>query len=796
MARIPRVIAERSLDTAPQTMPRYRAATGAAAATAAIGNSLLNAGADMMAREQRARENLEDFVADQEFQKHAARLDGRLDEERRKAPPGAMGLTEGFVPVIEDENRKWLNESGRVPERLKPKYEARAGLLTERLRNRAADVEYADRTTFFRDAVTARAGELGVMVAGDPDTFTGAREKLFADIDKTNLPAAEKNALKSRHGFVLAGATVDGLIKSQRYDEARSLAATFAGYGKGTAVAMTDEKRAARDEITRVATEAGVDANSVVAFAILESGLDPNAKNPNSTAAGLFQFREKERKRFGLEPGAPPEQQARVAVEWLREKGAELDRAGIPITPATLYLAHYQGTAGAKAILANPDKKLSDVLDHVGEGAGHGARVIEANKLDPNITAGQFAGQVTNKVNAAMIAAGATDLGFTERAAMVDRTETAIRADEYRRQHADREETRKVKDLVENDIASIRATGKEIGELSEAQVSDRLGADTARQWVIKREQARRYFESTKDFDVLPGLDISARVTQLADDAKKAAGTAGYVGAQELYETARKKGDAILKLREDDPARAVEQDPDVGTALSALDMGKPSTVQALVGARMAAQKRIGIPPNSLMPVTNREAREIAGTLDAALPSERVKTMRRVVTEIQMLYGDWADEVFTAVAGQFIKDRETRELAGGVLKKMGLGQPVTPADARKLDVGEDAERTRRALAGQQPGSGAPGPDPNKQPAEKRDPSSVAEVEKHRLSFKPAKPIDRESFRRIVANPETAAAFDEEFGAGAAQWVLKGVELVTQQGGKKPGAEKKPATEGAGG
>jgi hypothetical protein len=141
------------------------------------------------------------------------------------------------------------------------------------------------------------------------------------------------------------------------------------------------------DEIAQVISTAaqrhGVSPQALTMIAGLESGFNPNAQNPNSTAGGLFQFLDKTAAQYGLQNKADPEQSADAAARLLRDNQASLRRSlGREPTPAELYLAHQQGATGAARLLQNPDARAVDVV---------GERAVTLNGGDPNMTAGQFA---------------------------------------------------------------------------------------------------------------------------------------------------------------------------------------------------------------------------------------------------------------------------------------------------------------------------------------------------------------------------------------------------------------------
>lgn len=118
--------------------------------------------------------------------------------------------------------------------------------------------------------------------------------------------------------------------------------------------ALSADQLAVLEIVVAVAYETDIDPRSFAAVAWIESRLHANAKNPNSSASGVFQFVRSTAARFDLSD--PFDARANVAAAarlWAanaRTLQALLRRAP---TDAELYLAHQQGAAGAaKLILA------------------------------------------------------------------------------------------------------------------------------------------------------------------------------------------------------------------------------------------------------------------------------------------------------------------------------------------------------------------------------------------------------------------------------------------------------------
>ena len=137
--------------------------------------------------------------------------------------------------------------------------------------------------------------------------------------------------------------------------------------------------------------------------AMIESQNDPSAQNPNSSAAGRFQFIDSTAQQYGLnnklDAAASTNAASRLAADnrdYLRKT------LGREPTGAELYLAHQQGAAGAARLLANPGVPAAAVV---------GADAVRLNGGTDQMTAGQFASKWLSKYdgNAPPSAAQAAD---------------------------------------------------------------------------------------------------------------------------------------------------------------------------------------------------------------------------------------------------------------------------------------------------------------------------------------------------------------------------------------------------
>ncbi|MCU0427082.1 MAG: lytic transglycosylase domain-containing protein [Candidatus Kapabacteria bacterium] len=101
-----------------------------------------------------------------------------------------------------------------------------------------------------------------------------------------------------------------------------------------------------QDLIRRIAREENVNADYMLKVAAIESEFNPEAFNPRSGAAGLFQILPMNK----VQDVFNPEVNTRWTAKFTRENAQHLNRKGIPVNEETLYLAHQQGREGASII--------------------------------------------------------------------------------------------------------------------------------------------------------------------------------------------------------------------------------------------------------------------------------------------------------------------------------------------------------------------------------------------------------------------------------------------------------------
>ena len=137
-----------------------------------------------------------------------------------------------------------------------------------------------------------------------------------------------------------------------------------------------------------------------------ESGGNPKAKNPRSTAYGAGQFIESTwldmiaRHRPDLMQGRSREQVLGLRTDpklsrdmtaaYAADNAKKLTSAGLPANPATIYLAHFAGPQGAISLLkANPGDPVGNIL---------GDKAMTANPFLQGMTVGDLQAWANGKM--------------------------------------------------------------------------------------------------------------------------------------------------------------------------------------------------------------------------------------------------------------------------------------------------------------------------------------------------------------------------------------------------------------
>jgi len=129
----------------------------------------------------------------------------------------------------------------------------------------------------------------------------------------------------------------------------------------------------------------GIGAGYYERLSYIESGHDPNAKNPNSRAGGLFQFLDSTWKSVGSGTKYGTGDNVAKGIADLTGSNFSFLKKALGRAPSNgeLYLAHQQGADGAAKLLSNPNALAADLV---------GYDAVTLNGGTAGMTAKEFAG--------------------------------------------------------------------------------------------------------------------------------------------------------------------------------------------------------------------------------------------------------------------------------------------------------------------------------------------------------------------------------------------------------------------
>lgn len=148
-----------------------------------------------------------------------------------------------------------------------------------------------------------------------------------------------------------------------------------------------------KDIIRQAFARQGLDPEVGLKIARIESGFNPQAQNPQSSAGGLFQFIDSTARSYGLSDKFDPVANSEAAARFTNDNRNLLrSKLGREPTAGEIYLAHQQGAGGAIKLLSNPDASAADLL---------GAKAVTLNGGQPGMAARDFASLWANKLEGA-----------------------------------------------------------------------------------------------------------------------------------------------------------------------------------------------------------------------------------------------------------------------------------------------------------------------------------------------------------------------------------------------------------
>lgn len=219
---------------------------------------------------------------------------------------------------------------------------------------------------------------------------------------------------------------------------------------------------------------------------------------------------------------------------------------------------------------------------------------------------------------------------------------------------------------IADDLARVEASGRGNDELTPQRIDEALGSEARRAWQETRDDAFTVWRSTHDLWALADTEISTRIDALEpkDDTESR--------QRAIFDTVSRRAEMVRQLRSTDPAGSVAEDPNVRAAAGELDPRKPETMQRLIGARLAAQERAGLPPEALSPITHEEAIRLTAPLARAPRPGDDLAVPAVVGDFKAQFGAYANDALAYALKAQGLDPENADIAAFVLTAVDMDE----------------------------------------------------------------------------------------------------------------------------
>lgn len=747
--------------------------TGVARGVRDFGSGLQDAGRTLFAEARRNQSETDDIET---ARARAAWSTGRVNLEGSFRPDD---------PNYSQWTQRYTTEAERI------RQEAAAGIRDPQRRERfllSTQPEVATGAQRVQTLVQGRDRDTGI--AATNQTLTDLREAALRETDEAKRAQLIRSGSQAIDNAIQRGffTPEQGRSFRQRWTQDYATAALMAMPAEQRADALRTPARSNEEIADRII---GVESRGVA-----------TAQNPNSTARGAGQFIDRtwlgmiNQYRPDLAEGRSrqqilalrddPQLSRFMTIKYIEENQRTLARNNLPVTPGTTYLSHFAGPAGAVALLRNPDADAAETMSAASGGRSTPEDIRTANRFIRGMTGAQVAAWADRKMGSpagsSQSAGGASRqsaiaevLPTDVRQRLLAQTENEILQSERQAEVSRRQEAAAIQTAIGDDLASMERTGQGVPaeRLSRERVATVMGEEGARAWEIQRSRAKRVHDALSGIESLPEGDIERRLQSLQPQP----GSEGYVEDQQAYDRARQRADAIRVARAKDPALAAESISAVQEARRALQYEgdetrrapTPESLQALVRARVAAQRQLGI--SNIHPITVTEGRAIARQLRTIGEDDGVG-LERFMTTLRRNYGEFADDVLVSSLEHANVSRDLGVAAHAVLTRLmtASNQQEVQSALQMLSAPipvprpSDAQMAAEAFGGSM--------DAMAPPSAQQAPTAPAA---------PPATYDGADLRRLYegrGNPEIVGAFEQKYGRGAASAAL--TDIMRRLGG----------------
>lgn len=542
----------------------------------------------------------ERFETNRRFLEFTSSQRQAYEDSKNTVDPGAFGFREQAQKQYMDAAKAFFST---VPKALQPEYDAKLFAEEDDFLNKSRAFETTERTRYYGDEINKGLTTIESGLFSEPGNFDKSFNQgveYINSIPDESLSRIQKADLVKQWRSKAQLASLNGVTPQERI---RLLGGTSPVADQPTAARGQAVTRGMDGNVRQVISDAaaryGVDPNALLVIASIESGGNPNAKNPKSSAGGLFQFIDSTARAYGLQNKFDAAQSAEAAARLARDNSDALERVlGRKPTTGELYLAHQQGSGGATKLLSNPNARAVDVV---------GADAVRLNGGNADMTAGEFASLWMKKAGDTHVPDGGimnaqfdvsradprfADMNYQDAQKIIGGAQVEIRK-QYDEQAADARA--RIEVASANAPVAILNTGNYDGDLPTAeqfiQAYGEDGADRYNKFKAEVDTSQQAY----NMQTMPESEIS----QLLSNAKPSA--SGDTAALDTvkYDTLTKAAQQIIKAREADPASYVQQAfPNVAQAWEQAESS--GDYRTALTATATAQQMLGIRDMRLLP----------------------------------------------------------------------------------------------------------------------------------------------------------------------------------------------------
>lgn len=675
------------------------------------------------------RKRLLDFRLDTEM---------KLEEYKRTMQPGAAGFAEGWQKTYEANARQFFGKQGA---NISPEQRQKVDLALvqhgKALSERAQRTEMAERDRFHTEGLATSLNRVVDAVQANPDNLDSHREEGSKLIDLAPISPAQK--AKVREQFQRNSAET-------AFKERVARAAAIPDPAKRieTIENLRKDLKAHLEDIPDV--QASGPIAGTYAEAIKQSeGFTPKAEwdfkqhsNGYGTKArtpGEVIDKVEAEKRFSEEIGkaaqivdqfAPnlPEGTRAALVSLTFNAGDAWTRAGLgeavksgDVNAIKDRFLQYKKAGGEDnpGLAARREREAQ----WIGEGQPYQPQTMQPGQRPEGSTDPEAMGGVPSGPQYGVYDGPYQGLRSAERRKL-DRHAAEQLKQSLFAQHAE------FKSMLDDDVRSIRETGVGRRDLDVGLAQKVLTANQFREYQLRKSAAQYEFDLRDNIENMTLEQIRERMKSM----KPAEGTEEYGRRSIAYNRVMAKINVLRQTRDKDPAGSVDRTAEVEAA---RDLKDP---MALMDARVAKQRAVGVPEQRQSPITREEAQVLAAPLMGYKGAEIAKPLQDLSQQVLKQYGPHAPGALRMVARVITQDKEAQEVMTGEMERMTRrpGMEVyNPRRLRELQEMTAQEMRRR-----------PTPDP-----------SVAQ-------FGPPVPAqpNMQAIQHLMQNPHLAPFFEQKY------------------------------------